>query len=372
MKKSILFVIDGLEFGGGEKVFLQIIEGLNKEKYYAAVASWEHGEFGTRLKEMGIPIKPVNMENRFNPFIILRLASVIRKGRFHIVHSQGARADFFARMAVLFAKGSHLVCTVAMPVEGFNINYLKKKMYGFFDRVSEKYVGRFIVVSDVLKKKLVHDHKIPASQVIRIYNGIELTESRPQDSGDSREKIRSEHDIKKEDYLLGAVGRLVWQKGFEYLIRAAKDMPDSGLKILLVGEGPLRPELQNLAVELGVQDKIIFAGFRKDVKNILSAIDVLAIPSLQEGFPMVTLEAMAMKKPVIAARIDGITEQIKDNQNGLLVPPKNAKAIAEAVVRLMENRDYADSLGIEAGKFVEENFPVEKMVSETERVYESL
>jgi glycosyltransferase involved in cell wall biosynthesis len=143
-------------------------------------------------------------------------------------------------------------------------------------------------------------------------------------------------------------------------------------KLLIVGDGPLRKELEDLSKERGIRDNVIFAGFRSDIKEILSAVDLLVVPSLLEGFPMVTLEAMAMAKPIVATRIDGITEQISDGVDGILVPPKDPSALTEAVIKVLNDQELARSMGMSARKKVEREFSIEKMVAETEEVYMSV
>jgi glycosyltransferase involved in cell wall biosynthesis len=186
--------------------------------------------------------------------------------------------------------------------------------------------------------------------------------------------MRREFNVGEDTILIGAIGRLVWQKGFEYLIGALPELlqrlPRS--KIVLVGDGPLRGELEELAEKEKVEENLIFAGFRSDIRDILSAIDVLVVPSLLEGFPMITLEGMAMAKPIIATRIDGIKEQIVDGESGILIPPRDPGAIAEAIVRLSTEKELAQNLGLEGRRRVEKEFTVERMVSETEKVYQSL
>ena len=119
---------------------------------------------------------------------------------------------------------------------------------------------------------------------------------------------------------------------------------------------------------------MIFTGFRSNIKEILSAINILVIPSLLEDFPMIILEAMAMAmaKPIIATNIDGITEQITDGVNGILVPPKDPSALANAVMRVLNDKGFARTMGLAARKKVEQEFSVEKMITETEKVYLSL
>jgi glycosyltransferase involved in cell wall biosynthesis len=371
---KILYVIDNLEFGGGERGFLQIIKGLDKDKYTIHTASKPDGEFGKKLVEMGIHLEPVNMGNRFNLFTILKLARIIRKESVNIVHSQGARADFFTRLAVKFTRRSNLVSTIQMPVERYDVSILRKKIYRMFDRFSERCVDRFIVVSESLKKTLIDDHRIPLNKVIKIYNGVELDAYKPDVFCQASSEIRKKLRIKNEIFVIGAIGRMVWQKGFEYLIEAAsnviKEYPEA--RFLIVGEGPLKGKLKVKSEKLRVENKVIFTGFQTDIKEILSAIDILVIPSLLEGFPMITLEAMAMAKPIIATNIDGITEQITDGINGILIPPKDPSAMAQAIITLINNREKAKAMGLAARKKVEQEFSVEKMIKDTEKVYLSL
>jgi glycosyltransferase involved in cell wall biosynthesis len=255
-----------------------------------------------------------------------------------------------------------------MPVEGFDVSPLRKNVYRFFDRLTEHYVETFIVVSDFLKKTLIEGRGIPARRVVKIYNGIELSQYHPDAEHGN---LRKEWSIPQDVSLIGVIGRMVWQKGFEYLIQAipdiVRDVPDA--KFLFVGDGPLKKELEDLAENLKIKERVIFTGFRSDIKEILASVNILVIPSLLEGFPMITLEAMAMAKPIIATNIDGITEQITDGVNGNLVPPKDSSALAKAVMRVLNDKKLARTMGLSARKKVEQEFSVEKMVAETEKVY---
>ena len=372
MEYNILYVIDNIEYGGGERGFAQIIYGLNRNRYKVYVACKPEGEFREKLAEIGIHLRAMNMGSKVNPYAVLRLAKIIRKEGIHIIHSQGARADFFAKIAARMSKSKpRVVSTIQMPVEGFDVSPLRKNVYRFFDRLTEYYVETFIVVSDFLKKTLIEGRGIPARRVVKIYNGIELGQYHPDAE---RGKLRNEWGISQDIPFIGAIGRMVWQKGFKYMIQAipdiVRDVPDA--KFLLVGNGPLKKELDDLAKNLKIKERVIFTGFRSDIKEIMSAIDLLIIPSLLEGFPMVTLEAMAMAKPIIATNIDGITEQITDGVNGILVSPKDPSALSRAVIRALNDSEFARTMGLSARKKVEQEFSVEKMVAETEKVYLSL
>ena len=374
--ESILLVIDNMEFGGGERVFLQLGAGL-RGRYQVFVAAVPGGTFEQQVKQLGIKFYPVDMSKRFSLKPIGQIREIIRNNKINLVHSQGGRADFYARMAAKMLKPKvKIVNTVAMPVKGYDVGVLRKGVYRFFDRFSERYVHRFIVVSGVLRETLLSSYKIQPDKVIKIYNGIELDEYRLNDKEvrSQKSEVRREFGLSKDAPVIGAIGRLVWQKGFEYLIQAIPDIvrhvPDA--KFLLVGDGPLRQRLEALSEDLRVRDNVIFTGFRSDIKEMLSAIDVLVIPSLLEGFPMITLEAMAMAKPIVATNIDGITEQITDGVNGILVLPKGPIALAKAVVRVLNDKELAKTMGLAGRERVEQEFSVEKMVAKTEKVYQSL
>jgi len=261
-----------------------------------------------------------------------------------------------------------------MPVEGYDASFLKKTIYCFIDRFFERYVDRFIVVSKSLQTTLENNHKIPGEKIALVYNGIELDEYRDEASEEFSLKLKKEFNIDKSVSLVGAIGRIVWQKGFEYLVEAVpvilKECPE--VRFMIIGDGPLKKELEEKSRRLKIEDKIIFTGFRTDIKEALASIDILVMPSLKEGFPMVTLEAMAMAKPIIAADIDGIREQIEHQKNGLLVSPEKPVILAEAVISLLKNKEEAERLGMAAKERVEEEFSVKKMVSETESVYKDL
>ena len=117
---------------------------------------------------------------------------------------------------------------------------------------------------------------------------------------------------------------------------------------------------------------MVFTGFRNDIQNVLATMDILAVPSVLEGFPMITLEAMAMAKPIIASKIQGISEQIFDQEEGILVPPRSPSALATAVIELVRDKEFALRIGLAARRKVEDCFTAEKMVRETEDLYLSL
>ena len=376
MRCNLLYVFDNMEFGGGERVFAQIINRLSDKKYKIIVACLPTGTFIEKIKGSKAQIKSFDMRNRFNPGVILQLSSLIRKERVDIVHSQGARADFFARIAAKLAGAPNVVSTVPMPVEGFDVNPIKKLIYMAFNRFSECFVDRFIVVSDALEKMMIEKHRIAPQRIVKIYNGIETDEYCIPDEEIVRRRssFRTKANIGEDVAVIGVIGRLVWQKGFEYFIASIPEVLKEFKEawFLVVGEGELEDDLKVKSKKLKLEDKIIFTGFLSDIKDVLASIDILVIPSLREGMPVVLLEAMAMKKPIVATNIEGIMEILENGVSGLLVPPRDTEALAEAVIDLLKHQDKANQMGMAARRVVEERFGVDTMVQQVRKVYEEL
>ena len=329
------------------------------------------GKFAHELRNLDIEVFSLNMTRQLALKPFYQIKDIIRHKEINLVHSQGARADFFSRLAGRRARVPHIVSTIQMPVEGFEVGFLRKMIYRLMDQFSERYVDRFIVVSESLRKTLTEGRGISGERVVRIYNGIELDRFQPDLK---RSNLRKQWGISTKAPVIGAIGRLVWQKGFEYLIEAMPEILQdiSQAKLLLVGEGPLRHELEGLARKLNVNTRVIFTGFRSDIQDLLSIIDILSVPSLLEGFPMITLEAMAMAKPIVATQIGGIVEQISDSDEGILVPPRDTESLVSAILRLIKDRELGNRLGTAARRKIERHFSIDKMVKETEMVYLSL
>jgi len=370
MKTHVLYVIDGMDFGGGERVFLQLAIGL-KNHYHISTATTGGMIFERHLHSSGIQSYPVPMASQFFFKPVCRLVHIIKKNKIDFIHSQGSRADFFARIAGSIAGVPYNVCTIAAPIEKFDIGIIHKGIYRFLDRLTENCVDRFIVVSDALEKLLTVKRKIFGKRVVKIYNGIELQKYHSSGTFDN---LRIELGIPGNAFLIGAIGRIIPSKGLEYLIEAMKVIlvthPEA--RLIIVGEGPVKDDLITKCKIMGIKDQVIFSGFIDDIRKVLVSIDLLAFPSLSEGFPMTILEAMAMEKPIIATCIDGVMEQISDAVEGLLVPPGNSEALMQAMKKVMEDRALACTLGSAARRKVENEFTVEKMIDATRHVYQSL
>ena len=375
MAINILFVTasPGHVFGGGKQAFYNLISRLDRRRFNPLVATAPTGRYAEMLREVGVRLIPLAMSNRFDLRIPYRLARIVREHAVTILHSHGGgRADFFVHLTSKLVNIPVKITTVANLVERwFDVNPIQLYVYKKIQSKTEKTFDHFICVSDYLADHLIRQHGLDRTKINTIYNGVDLDyfEGTPD-----YPKIKNEFLQRGERILIGAVGRLVAEKGLEYLLTAIPKVLKrfSEARLLLVGDGPLRKDLERIVIDLDLTGKVTFVGFRSDIKEILSSLDILVLPSLLEGFPMIILEAMAMAKPIVASDIPGIREQIIDGKNGILVPIKDSNTLAAAIINILADRKTAENVGLAARKTVYEKFSIERMVAETESLYLSL
>ena len=375
MAINILFVTasPGHVFGGGKQAFYNLISRLDRRRFNPLVAAAPIGRYAELLRAEGIGLFPLSVHNRFDLRTPYHLARIVKENAVTILHSHGGgRADFFVYLTSKLVNIPVKITTVANLVERwFDVNPIQLSVYKKIQSRTEKTFDHFICVSDYLADHLIRQRGLDRTKINTIYNGVDLDyfEETPD-----YPKIKNEFLQRGERILIGAVGRLVAEKGLEHLLTAMPKVLKrfSEARLLLVGDGPLRTDLKKIVIDLDLTGKVTFVGFRSDIKEILSALDILVLPSLLEGFPMILLEAMAMATPIVASDIPGIREQIIDGKTGILVPARDSNALASAITSILEDKQTARRIGLEARKTVDEKFSVGKMVAETESLYLSL
>jgi glycosyltransferase involved in cell wall biosynthesis len=209
-----------------------------------------------------------------------------------------------------------------------------------------------------------------AERVEVIFNAAELSPPRPG----ARAELRRELGLEPEGEVIGTLGRLEPQKGVEHLLRAMVRVLDArpAARLVIVGDGPLRAELEALAARLGIARAVRFAGWRTDVPEVLSALDLFCLASLWESFGIVLAEAMLASLPIVATRVDGIPEVVCDGETGFLVAPGSDAELAERILALLADAPLRRALG-EAGRArALERFSVRRMVAEYEGFFRRL
>lgn len=371
-KIKVLYVIENTSFGGGERGFGQLSTGLNRDCFQTHIAAHPGGELQEIARQAGVSFFPIDMSRKVNFRSIGQISKLISKNRINIVHSMGARADFFARMACRKIPSTATICTVAMLIEGFDVGCLRKTVYKIADQCSAGYVTRYIAVSKALKIRLVEKYKIPANKITVIYNGVELDQYNP--NMNVSETVRRSLGITDDHPIIGTIGRLVYQKGFSYFLKAAERVysKKKQVRFVIVGHGQEEANLKSLAESLGISKLCTFAGLRFDVAHLLSAFDIFVLPSVLEGLPRIVIEAMAMERPIVATDIDGVREELKHNKTGLLVPPADYVSLADAILSLLDDQEKAESLGRQARKDAEQMFDLKHTLVNVENLYKEV
>ena len=369
---KLCFVIDNLSFRGGERVFAQQATGLDRARYDVTVACSPGGPFVEQLQAAGVRVAAFDMRPQFNPLALMQLTRFLSAERPAIVHCQG-RGDPYGRVAATLAGAPIVISTAAAIVSRYwGSNPLRKLMYRLIDRVTDPMVDRWLVLNRLSVEVLERDHGIPRERIGIIPNGIEVERFAPGRTDPLR--LRRELGLSADTPLIGALGRLTWEKGFDTLLAALPAVLSRrpGAHLVLAGDGPLMAALQAQAARLGVAERCHFLGFRADVPDVLAALDVAVLSSVIEGMPMALLEAMAAGIPTVTARVPGAVDLVDDGVNGLLVAPRDPAALAGGINRLLDDPDLAARLASAARAAVLRDYTVGRMVERTVALYERL
>ncbi|MCM8795289.1 MAG: glycosyltransferase family 4 protein [Candidatus Omnitrophica bacterium] len=364
--KRILFVItESWYIGGAQRSVACLIEGLDKSEFELELACGKGGPLIERLKDkIKIRIVPSLVRN-FHPLkdivAFVSLLLIIRRKKFEIVHTHSTKAGILGRLA------AHL-CGVPLIIHtfhgfGFEVETSLIKRFVFY--CVEKFFSRitdiYIVVGRGLCKYL---GKFCAEKLKIIYHGIDFK------ALDAR-KNKEDLGIDSEKFCIGFVGRIERQKGIPYLLEAIRILKSyrKDFIVLVVGSGRLLEKMKKLAKRKGIEDMVLFLGHRDDTIELMRCMDIFVLPSLSEGVPYVILEAMFLKKAIVATDVGGISEFIQNEKTGILVKPKDHLGIYQGIRRLMEDKSLSLRLGEEANKAVYPKMAIEKMIEEYQNLY---
>ncbi len=365
----LLHIITRLDVGGSTENTVICATRMPRPEFACSLISGRTTEPPPDLPESlaraGVPwIEIRHLRRPVNPIADGRalghLYRAIRRARADIVHTHSSKAGFLGRLAARMAGVRRIVHTPHGHIfEGY-FSPLRTRAFIVLERVAARFTDRIITLSDEeARDHLRHGIGRP-EQFVTIPSGVDLdavTAARPA-------RLVSGGPV------IGAVARLVPIKGLQHLVAAAPELfrRAPGARILLVGDGEMRPALEAQARALGLSDRIVFAGFREDIPSVIAAMDVLVLPSLNEGMGRVLVMAMALGKPIVATRVGGVPELLGDGEAGLLVPPGDPAALAEAVGTLLRDPTRAQALG-EAGRRRVHRYSVETMLDSLARLY---
>ena len=358
---TIVFVNNfrGPGLGGGETQLLQLMQGcgaarMDTRLLCAGNDELEAGALRAGAAVQRLPLKPTST---FATVRQLRRSLVAESAS--IVQGTGFYTNMLCRLATLglpvrVVNAVHVVPGASRLDGGSRAGSQAREL---MDRAGRRRVAAYVAVSAAIKEGLVA-HGVPPGLVTMIYNGIDAGAVRAAAAGSAPA------GTPKERPLVGVVARLELVKGVEFFVRAAaillEDHPDAGFAV--AGAGSQEQALRSLAATLGLQDRIAWLGNVSAVAPLISEMDIVVLPSLSEGLPMVALEAMALGRPIVATKVGGIPEIVVDGETGVLVPPADHRSLAAAIGALLSGTERARAMGHAGRDRVQGTFTVESMV----------
>lgn len=362
----IFHVITTINRGGAENhlaslVFEQIKQGLQITVLYLK----GDGYWANSLRAQGVRVESLGLKYYGHITPLKKLTYFINQLKPDVIHAHMPPAELYSRLAICFSR--------------VNAAYIISKHNDepFYKGIGEAQLGRWvakpaqtiIAISDSVNKYMRDNLHVSKSKIKTIYYGIDLSPYEKV-SEDERVKVRSEWGVEPEALLIGTVARLVPQKALHILIAAYakyKTVAAKKSRLVIVGRGPLENTLKTLAQELGVDDDIVWGGFREDIPQVMKSFDVFALTSAYEGFGLVLLEAMASSKAVVASNVSAIPEIVRDN-TGLLCASASIQDFSNAFSKL-ESTELCNRYGVEGYKRVKNAYTLERMAAETLLVY---
>lgn len=351
---------------GVKRLFGWMIPRFDASKYKVSLVSLRKRDLSEEtLDALGIDITYLE-KGKFDPSTLPALLRIIDEKKVDVLHLHGYGATTFGRLAAAWRR---------LPVvlhEHANLTstpWFQKVA----DRVLEPYTDVALAVSESTATFVRGARLVRPERVKVVYLGAPLDEfSQPRPEGE-RASVRQAWGVTPEDFVVGSVTRLHDSKGNEYLVQAAKlviaERPQA--RFMVFGEGPLREGLEALAASLGIAERFTFGGFVKDVPAVLWAFDASVFPSLWEGTPLTVFEAMAAARPIVATDADGLAEVLRHDDNALVVPRRDAAALARAIVRLIDSP--ADRTRLAAGaRHTADQYDIAAFVRKMERLYDVL
>ena len=369
MNKKKIRVLEAIRqglIGGGETHVLELVSKMDKEVFQPLVLSFTDGAMVDSLKSLGIPVYVINSEKAFDWTVWKKVKKLIIDEQIDLVHAHGTRAN-----SNVFWAATTLKIPLLYTVHGWSFHpdqtFLKRRLRELSEKFLTSKATTTICVSQSNQSDGVNRFSMKRSTIIN--NGIDTEKFNPNGVF---KNIRQEYGIQSNKTLIGFFVRMTLQKDPLTVIRAMKLISEQtkDIVLLMVGEGDLKSEAVALAKNLNLtKETLIFDNFRQDVPDLLHAIDIYCLPSLWEGLPIGLLEAMAMKKVVIASPIDGTKEAIIDGINGIHVPVGKPQKLADAILSIHKNKELQKKLSENAIKTIYKKFTLNEMVKNIENQY---
>ncbi len=357
------------KIGGGESYLLSLIENLNRDEFEPVVLSFTDGPMIDRLEKMGVKTYVVHTEKPFDVRVWKKVKQIIEKENIDIVHAHGTRA-----MSNMFSAAKNKRLPLLYTCHGWSFHKGQNPIIKALRIQSEKYLTRQSNVNICgAKTNREEAQKIFGSfDAEIIYNSIDSQKFNPYGK---YKDVRRELEVHENEILIGSVARFTLQKQPLQLIQSfaevSKQVPNA--KLVMVGDGELKPAVSKLIEKLQLEQKVILQPFRQDIPDVLAGIDIFVLPSLWEGLPIALLEALSMGKAVVATNVNGTPEVVEHNKNGILVDVAQLEnQLPEAMIKLCFDKPLRSRLQQNAIKSTYKKYNVETLANKNQLLYKRL
>ena len=357
---------EGSRMHGVKRLFSWMIPRFDRSRFRVSLLSLRKRDLSEEtLDRLGFPVYYLE-KSRFDPTTLPALVRLLKRLEIDVIQTHGYGATAFGRAAAVLLRMPNVLHEHANLTDTPWFQKIPDKL---FDPVTDL----AIAVSESTRRFCIEARKLSPRRVKLVYLGAPLEEFQPW-SAEREQEARRTFGLNQPGLrVVGTVTRLHESKGNRFFLDAAallaRDRPE--LRFVLVGEGPLQLELEAQAARLGIEDKVIFLGFQKDVAASLASFDVAVFPSLWEGTPLTVFEAMAMAKPIVSTDVDGLRDLLRDEANSLVVPPRDPPALAGATRRILDDPSLASRLS-RGARESSRRFDIQVFVDKMSRLYEIL
>lgn len=372
----VLQVIEATE-GGTRRHLNQLVTHLDPARFAVSVACSTRRDPAfmddlNRMRARGIPVYVVPMRRAIHPLndalALIRLAGIMRREQFDIVHTHSAKAGFVGRVAAQWVGVPRILHTPHTFPFDMQVNALVRYGYRHLEHLAARCCHGIVCVCP--SQLPAAERLIGHGRATVVENGIEPA---PVTDNNARERQRRQLNLGPSELAVGFIGRFVRQKGpldfVEATRRVAVQQPRA--QFILVGDGALRPQIEQTIHAAGLENRCRLVGSQTDVPDYLAAFDLVVLPSRWEGLPYVLLESLRAGRAVVASRVGGMADVLRDGVNGILVPPGDPVTLAAAISKVLENDALRAMMGTCARETITHRYRLEDMMTALMKLYEA-
>jgi glycosyltransferase involved in cell wall biosynthesis len=383
MKRKVIYVITKSVFGGAQKYVYDLAVNMPKDQFEAVVVAGGQGQLIEKLNQAGVrTITLPALQNGRGIFEVLfsfiniralfSLIKIFRQEKPDIIHLNSSKIGGVGSLAAWLSKRKGPRAKVVYTVHGWPFNeprpWWQRRIIFFLSWLSTILTDKIILISTVDFRTALEF--IPRRKCNLIFNGIDSINFLPRVEARLHLTKKVDSAIASDAILIGTIAELTKNKGLSILITALNLTNYRGSTSIIIGEGTERQTLQNQIATLHLQNKIFLIGLIPEAQQYIKAFDIFILPSFKEGLPYTIMEAMAAGVPVVATNVGGVPDLIHHEEEGILIPPGDSKALNTAVTRLIQNPILRTQLGKRGARKIVERFSLTQMVQQTTTLYE--